>query len=122
MRRPFLPDSTAVLAFAEARLANGGDSGEHAMAFVRSTNFGAPGSWEPARYLYNDTNPHRDGFNLGAAVYAHIRLLFNRLSSESVKIALAGDGRPAPAAALPGDCRGLLPPTRSLGGLQPARN
>jgi hypothetical protein len=65
---PFPPHSTAVLAFAEAREKNCGDSGLHAMAFSRSPDGGR--TWpDKIQYLWNDTNPDRDGFNLGASVY-----------------------------------------------------
>ena len=42
-------------------------------------------------------------------------------SIELVKIQLADDGRPAPAA-LPGDCCGLPSPTRVAGRIQTAEN
>eukprot|EP01052_Picozoa_sp_SAG31_P003147 SAG31_NODE_118_length_24006_cov_8.219266_7_plen_366_part_00 len=78
--------SPAVLAFAEARLTSGADSGQHRLAFRRSSNRGKNGTWGPMQYLYNDTQPLADGLNLGAAVYdavsktAHV--LFNECNDE----------------------------------------
>ena len=75
----FGSDSDAVLVFAEARESNCADSGKHALAATRSTDRGK--TWSPIEFLLNDTDPRRDGLNLGASVYDAARktvhVLFN---------------------------------------------
>ena len=99
---PFPPDSDAILVFAEARKSNCGDSGLHAMAYTKSigrkSRKHAPHShahshaansstrWGSVRFLYNDTDPSRDGFNLGASVYdpstKTVHVLFNECADK----------------------------------------
>ena len=64
---PFPPHSNSMLAFAEAREKNCADSGIHALGLVRSTDRGA--TWGSMQFLYNDSNPQKDGLNLGASVF-----------------------------------------------------
>lgn len=83
---PFPPHSAAVLVFAEAREASSSDSGKHALAMRRSSDGGKNGTWEPTLFLYNDTDPAKDGLNLGAAVYDNatrtVFVLFNECADK----------------------------------------
>lgn len=88
---PFGKDSSAVIVFAEARghgiPARGNacdDSGRHALAMLRSPDgVHWPSS---AQYLFNDTDPNKDGLNLGASLYdaqkKRVHVLFNECNDQ----------------------------------------
>ena len=99
---PFPPDSDAILVFAEGREPDCYDVGKHGLAFTRSVGKGEGSSsgngsvmlrsmagertWSPVTFLYNDTDPLKDGLNLGASVYdpatKTVWVLFNECANE----------------------------------------